>query len=410
MMKHKSSLVFWSGIIGNCLDHYDIALYAYMAPFIAPIFFRAGDHVVELIIAYGLMSTALLTRPLGGFIFGKMAMNHGPKPTLIITLGGVSICTFIFGLVPGYDHIGVYAPILLVLIRIFQGIFASGEHAVSSLFIMQHVENGKYGRASSYYLVSTMFGMTLASFAATLVSKSSDPGYYWRYPFFFGIATGMIGLFLRYLLNNTPLEKPKEKVKNLDLIKVNIGKLTRITLVSSFSYMTYGVPFVFFNNFIPLLQPHITKSQMLEHNTMLLMLDVALIPIFGFITEKFSYSKWMSVMSILLCITIIPLFYLLPNASMETIIAIRLWIIILGVAFVAPLKAWFFKMLSGNEKYLVLGVGYAIGTEFLGRSTTAIALSLWHYFDNSLIAPSLYIAFVSLSTTIALLWKNKELP
>lgn len=409
MQKNKSSLIFWSGVIGNSLDHYDIALYAYMVPFIAPIFFKTDDPVVELIIAYGLMSTALFTRPIGGFIFGKMAMNHGAKRTLVITLAGVSASTFIMGIVPGYNDIGACAPIILILIRITQGIFASGEHAVSSLFIMNHVEKGKYGRASSYYLISTMAGMMVASFAATLVSKSSDPGYYWRYPFFIGIITGFVGLFLRYLLHETKVEKPKEKVRNIDLIRVNIGKLLRVVLVSSFSYMTYGVPFVFFNSFIPLLQPHITKSQMLEHNTILLVVDIAMIPIFGFLTEKFSYSKWMAVMSMLLCITIIPLFYLLPTASMPVIIAIRLWIIILGVAFVSPLKAWFFKMLSGNEKYLVLGIGYAIGTEFLGRSTTAISLYLWNHFNHSLFAPSLYIAFVSLATTIALLWKNKEL-
>lgn len=409
MQKNKSSLIFWSGIIGNSLDHYDIALYAYMAPFIAPIFFKAGDPVVELIIAYGLMSTALFTRPIGGFIFGKMAMNHGAKRTLVITLAGVSLCTFALGFVPGYDDIGTFAPVILVLIRMTQGIFASGEHAVSSLFIMNHVEKGKYGRASSYYLISTMFGMMVASYAATLVSKTSNPGYYWRYPFFIGIITGFVGVFLRYLLHETPIEKPKTKIKSIDLIKVNVGKLLRIVLVSSFSFMTYSVPFVFFNSFIPLLQPHITKSQMLEHNTILLLIDVAMLPIFGFLTEKFPYGKWMATMSMLLCVTIIPLFYLLPDASMPVIIAIRLWIIILGVAFVAPLKAWFFKMLSGNEKYLVLGIGYAIGTEFFGRSITAISLSLWHYFNNSLFAPSLYIAFVSLATTIALLWKNEEL-
>lgn len=409
MTKNNPKLVFWSGIIGNALDHYDIALYAFMAPFIAPIFFNEGDGVVKLIMAYGLAtSTGLISRPIGAFLFGKMAMSHGPKKVLITTLAGVSISTVLLGLTPGYSDIGALAPIFLIIIRVFQGIFASGEHTVSSLFIMDHVKPGNYARASSYYLVSTMAGLMIASWAATWVSSTSDPAYYWRYPFFGAIFTGIVGIILRSLVKDSYEDIKKPEVKDSELIKINGGKLVRIILVNSFSYMTYAVPFIFLNTFIPELQPNITTQDMLTHNSLLLMLDVVLLLIAGFISEKFPYHKWMAIMSFLVCITAVPVFSVLQTASLTSIVLVRLWFIVLGVAFAAPLKAWFFKMLSGDGRYLVLGIGYAVGSEILGRSTTVICWALWHNFHN-LLAPALYITILSAAATVALLYKNKEI-
>lgn len=408
MTKNKPLLVFWSGVIGNALDHYDIALYALLAPFIAPIFFPTDDYIVQLILAYGLMSTGIITRPIGAFFFGRMATIYGPKTSLVLTLSGVAITTLMIGLIPGYNEIGLYAPVLLVIIRMLQGVFASGEHSVSMLFIMENVKNGNHAKASSYYLVSSMGGMMIASWAATWVSSSGNPEYYWRYPFFASILTAIVGLILRSLLSNAHAPVTTKQETSMETIKINRGKLLRIIVVSSFSHMTYVVPFVFFNSFIPLLHPNITQTDMLLQNSQLLMFDVALLLICGWITDKFSYSKWMASMSFALFLTIIPAFYLLSSPSMDTIIAVRLWIIVIGVAFVAPLKAWFFKMLSGQEKYLVLGVGYAIGAEFLGRSTTVICWFLWYEF-GSLLAPAMYICALSLAATIALTYKAEEI-
>ncbi|MBP7189709.1 MAG: MFS transporter [Rickettsiaceae bacterium] len=410
MKKNNPRLVFWVGIIGNVLDHYDVALYAFMAQFISPIFFaETTDKVVALILTYSLMSTSIVTRPIGAFVFGKMAMNYGPKRVLVITLIGMSISTLLVGLTPGYDTIGPMAPLVLMLARMLQGIFASGEGTVSSLFIMEHVKVGNYSKASSYYLVSTMGGMMVASWAATCVSTTSDPSYYWRYPFFGAILTGFIGVFLRSLLKDLPVEVPEKRVTSMDLIRVNSGKLIRIIIVSSFSYMTYAIPFIFMNNFVPMLHPSISSTEMLAHNSMLLMFDIVLLIIAGFISEKFEYNKWMATMSFILFLTSIPLFWLLSSASITIIVLVRIWFIFIGVLFVAPLKAWFFKMLSGNEKYLVLGIGYSIGAELLGRSTTPLCLFLWRHFEH-LLAPAIYVAILSLAATIALTYKSERLP
>jgi MFS family permease len=404
--RNSQALVFWSGIIGNVLDHYDVALYVYLAPFIAQVFFADNDPTVALILTYGLMSTSLITRPLGSLLFGKMAINIGAKKTLLITLAGVTVSSFCLGLIPGYASIGSSAPILLALIRMIQGLFASGELSIVALFILEQSKESKRSRASSYYLCSTMGGICLASWAAAWVSQTDNPEYYWRIPFFASALTAIVGFWMRSLLKDLPPDKLTKRNSNTEVILKNKWKIVKIICVSSFSYMTFAVPFIFMNKFIPMITD-ITDTEMLTHNSFLLMLDILLLPVFGWIAEKFQYYKWMALQSGLIMITIVPLFYILPLSSLWEVTLLRLWIIVIGVAFVAPLNAWFFQLLAGPEKYLIMGFGYSIGTEFLGRNTVAISYSLFYAY-NSVIAPACYIALISLLATVALMWRGSE--
>lgn len=345
--------VFWYGILGNVMDQYDVAIYALLAPFLAPIFFKANDPVVALILTYGLMSLGIFTRPIGAFIFGQMVMNYGSKKTLITILIGLTFSTIAIGLIPTYDSIGTMAPVLLAIIRSMQSIFAAGEVSVGVMFILEHESNENLGRTSSYYSCSTMVGISLASFVVSWISLSDNPEYYWRYAFYASSLTAIPALAIRLLIKNlTP--HAKQKKSGLKAIAINRWKLLRIILTSSFSYMTYAVPFIFMNSFIPHISP-ITNTQMLEHNNLLTILDMALILIFGTIVDKLSHQKWMAIISGILACTIIPLFYLLPQASLAGVTLIRIWIIILGVAYSDPLNAWFFKLIDGSEKFVVTG-------------------------------------------------------
>lgn len=398
-----SRRVFWSVIVGNVLDHYDSALYAFLAPFLAPIFFPESDPLVALIMIYGLKSLSMITRPFGSILFGHLALRYPTKTLLVITLTGVAICTLLIGIIPGYETIGILAPISLAVIRAIQGIFAAGEHNIAALFILEHVKNKKkHSIASSYYLCSTMSGTMLASLAATIVSQTTDPTYYWRIAFIIGIFTCLVGIYLRiktdYNEKLTTKIIPKSSFK---LILENKLTLIKIIPISSFTFVTYIVPFIFLNNFIPLFGK-ITTSELLVHNTILLVVDIIMLPIFGFIAAKFDIAKWMATMSCLLAVSIIPSFYILPSLSIIGVTMVKMWIITLGIAFVAPLNALLFRMIPGREKYLVTGFGYAIGTELLGRSTTPICLGLWYFTDN-VMAPAAYIAFVAICATFALL-------
>ena len=116
-----------------------MALYTFLVPFIAPIFFKQADPVVQLIMAYGLTAVGVITRPLGSIFFGRLAMSINPKTLLIVTLSGVAISTFTIGLIPGYDSIGSYATLILLIVRIIQGVFAAGEQSIASILLLDQI-------------------------------------------------------------------------------------------------------------------------------------------------------------------------------------------------------------------------------------------------------------------------------
>lgn len=399
----KSRRDFVAGIIGNLLDRYDMALYGLTAAFIAPNFFPSDEHVVSLIKAYGIMALGIFTRPVGAFIFGKLAMHIGGKKVMIICLLGVAICTGLLGFIPSYQNIGPLSTAIFVLTRITQGIFASGENCVASFFIIDRSDIGRTTRASAFYNCSTMIGVVFASLAATLVSYSSDPTYYWRFAFFVGFLTALVGVFLRgsIFVDNEVLLPRVSFRETLNLLTTNKVTILRIIIVSSFSYITYTIPFVFMNSFIPEIT-NIQIGEMLQLNSVLLILDTALIPIFGIIAENYNRAKFMATMSALVAITIIPLFYFLENSGFIYVMFVRLVVILTGLAYLAPIQAWYYDLFSGPERYLLTGISYSIGEEILGRNSTVICLSLWYYF-RSPVAPAIFIALIAILATIALL-------
>jgi len=295
--------MFWAGMIGNILDHYDMALYTFLVPFIAPVFFPTTDPIMQLIMGYGVTVISIFSRPLGSVIFGNMAMRLGARFVLILTLVGVASSTCIIGFIPGYDSIGIWGAIILITVRFIQGVFAAGEHSVSGLFVLDQVQVESRAKASSYYIASSMTGAMLASVAAWLVSWSGQGEIYWRYAFISGIVTGFIGLVLRYIVLEDFVAKPVEKVKLHKIVIKYRLIILQIILVSSVSYMTFSVPFIFLNKFIPLLTD-VTLTQMMGYNSIMMVLDILLLPVAGHIAQKYNIAKWMASMAIILAVAL----------------------------------------------------------------------------------------------------------
>jgi hypothetical protein len=251
-----------------------------------------------------------------------------------------------------------------------------------------------------------MAGTMLASLAATLTAHSSAPHIYWRIAFLTGIFTGMIGLYLR--IKNIPQkqEQPLQVIRDR-ITKSNSITLLRVIAINGFSYMTYAIPFIFLNTFIPAINKTITLKEMLIYKTSWLIMDIVLIPIAGWVSSKFNIITWMSIAPSLLGITILPIFMYLPYANLlETNLA-RIWIIILGVLFVAPMNALLYQIQYSKTKYLTNGLGHAIGTELFGKSTTIVCFSLWNI-TNAIIVPAIYIASLCAITLLTLLTIPKQ--
>lgn len=405
LLKPQKNL-FWVGMLGNVLDHYDMALYTFLVPFISPTLFPSYDPVMQIIMGYGVTSISILSRPIGSMIFGNMAIKIGARPVLFVTLTGVAISTCAIGLIPSYDDIGIWGGIILIAVRFFQGIFASGEQSIAGIFVLDQVKNENRPQISSYYQASSMTGAMMASGVAWLISFTGHGDTYWRYAFFSGLFTGIVGLVIRFVTLDITKTKLPEKIHIPKIFIKNWVIILRIIFVSSLSYMTFGIPFIFLNKFITILTD-VTLTQMMAYNSIIMVLDIILLPIFGHITQKYNVAKWMICMTIILGISAIPAFYMLDKVQFYGIIAIKLWFVIIGIAISAPFRAWLYSLIYTSERYMITGFGYAVGTSILGGQTTTICWMLWHKTQN-IIAPAYYIIALCILAIWALLGTVKQ--
>jgi len=422
-MSNSLSKRDFSILIGNAMDHFDTALYGFLAPLLAGIFFPNHDKVVALILTYSVLATSLFTRPIGSYFFGVIAKKYGGVFALSHSLIGVALSTAFIGAIPSHAQIGWLAPLLLVVLRTLQGIYSEGECAIAKLYILENKDETKAFKASYLYQTSTMVGIILASFISTIV-LNVDYSKYWRLCFIFGGMTALIGYFLRKSADYTSLRATERSVAisgalspkiasskptvfprndvvssllfDLNTIWNNKLNIMRVSFAVGFSYMTYIVPFVFMNSFIPLITD-ISLETMMKFNTEFLVFDMIMIPVIGHLTKKLHYLKILSGTLILMSLSIIPLWWFLNNSSIWYVNFVRIGIIILGVGFLAPLNCWLNNLFKTADKYMLVGIGSSIGSSLIGRLTPSICLMLWHVTGSSL-SIAVYITAISMVT------------
>lgn len=408
---HNLSKRDYSILIGNAVDHFDTALYGFLAPVFARAFFPNTDPTISLILAYTVFASSIITRPLGSYIFGAMAMVYGPALSLSYSLIGVGISTLSIGLIPTYQDIGCYAPILLIIIRFLGGIFSAGEITIARLYILADKEKSVRVKISYLYQTSVMFGIVLASFVSTIVLKSSNQ--YWRIGFIIGGITALFGYILRFYNSETLTLNTKQLLslyssQTLKTLWNNKALLLTIAITSGFSYMTYSVPFIIMNNMVPKFTD-LSLEDLMPSNTMLLVLDMILLPIIGSMLVKCDVKKTLSFSAIILAFTIIPIWSHIVGSSFAYIIFIKIWIIIIGIVFSNIINIWYDDLITKDaEKYFLVGIGSSIGSAIVGKMAPTICLLLYYY-SKSAFSIAWFVTIVSICTAVAIVIGNSTL-
>ena len=205
--------------LGWSLDGYDIVLMLLVIPSISQLFFPSQDPVFSILATFASYTVTLIMRPLGSVIFGIYGDKFGRKKSMIITILGFSITTFAVGLLPTYAVVGVLAPILLIMVRLIQGIFAGGEWGSGAVLTIESIPKQKRGLLSGFLQSGFSFGFLLAAISFQIITIIF-PGHLfeefgWRILFFTGIIPGFVALFVRLSMDESPLWIKKNKENGL---------------------------------------------------------------------------------------------------------------------------------------------------------------------------------------------------
>ena len=190
-----------AGVAGNVMEWYDFSVYGYFAANIGRHFFPTQDAISSLIAAFGVFAAGFLMRPLGSLVFGHIGDRKGRKMALTVSVALMAIPTFLIGALPTYQQIGVTASVLLVLMRLLQGLSVGGEYTTSSIFLVECSVAGHRGFFGSFSAVGSCSGILLGSALSALVTAVLDramlESWGWRIPFLIGLTVGIAGLYIR---------------------------------------------------------------------------------------------------------------------------------------------------------------------------------------------------------------------
>lgn len=238
-----------SGMLGNGLEWYDYALYGHMAVIFSKLFFPAGDNDLALILTYLAFAAGFIARPAGAVLFGHIGDKYGRKKALVASMILMAIPTGCIGLLPTYEMIGIAAPILLLVIRILQGLSLGGAFSGSMSYVVEHAPKGRRGAIGSVTMLSLvlgfLFGSMVSSLVANILPEEDFLSWGWRLPFFVGVGIGFVGYYLRHHGEESPVyeEAKKDGTLSSKPVKEAFTKHPLKMVQGFMAYLFVTVPF-----------------------------------------------------------------------------------------------------------------------------------------------------------------------
>ena len=207
--------------LGNAMEWFDFGVYGFVAYVLGKVFFPSADPSVQMIAALATFSVPFLIRPLGGLFFGALGDRYGRQKVLAATIVIMSLSTFAIGLIPSYASIGIWAPVLLLLAKMAQGFSVGGEYTGASIFVAEYAPDRKRGFLGSWLdfgsIAGFVFGAGLVVAISAVLGEDKFQEWGWRLPFFLALPLGMLGLYLRNALEETPaFQQHVEKLEQGD--------------------------------------------------------------------------------------------------------------------------------------------------------------------------------------------------
>lgn len=386
----KRVKILFLAAIGNCLELYDYTLYAVMLPFLVPVFFPSETQGLGMFFGYLSFGIAFFFAPLGAIFWGWFGDRFGRLKMLRLTMTGMAFSSLCIALMPGYAEVGLLAPILLILLRVIQGICASGEVKGAMIFALEHLGERYYGLTSGIITAGGAMGVLLAMFMAYQASISSDQSF-WRVPFVIGSVLYLIAVAMRKFL--TESKEYKAYQKNAEPISYLQNIVVENKSSSLVVFMLGGLLGVLSYMMHAFLSPYAISLGYSKEFVYTLSIYAYVATISSaLITGYFMSNRMMSFMSELMLVIFItsPFYYFLMHVLSEQMLLVAY--ICFGInlgAFACISSVVMYKAFPAHIRCRGVLFNYALGVGIFGGVTPALmqVLSSTHF-----MVPILFIA------------------
>jgi MHS family alpha-ketoglutarate permease-like MFS transporter len=368
---------------GNLVEWFDFYTYAFTALFFAPAFFPKGDQTAQLLNAAIIFGVGFLVRPIGGWVFGKIADRKGRRTSLVVSvlmMGGGSL---LLACLPTYQQVGAWAPFLLLVARLIQGMSVGGEYGATATYMSEVALRGQRGFFSSFQYVTLIGGQLLASLVITamqafLTTEEIKAGW-WRMPFVIGALVALIAMFLRRTLHETTTAEIRSSQEAGSFSE--IWSKHRAAFLTVLGY-TAGGSLIFYT-FTTYMQKFLVNSAKLPVSTASTISTVTLFvymcmqPVFGALSDRIGRRTSMMLFGGLGALGVVPIMTLVQRVhdpvGATLLILVALAIVSLYTSISGIVKA---EMFPTEVRALGVGVAYGIANAAFGGSAESVALWL----------------------------------
>ncbi len=391
-----------AGSIGVLVHWFDWAVYAYMATTIAAVFFPESDATAGLLATFAVFAVSFLVRPVGAIIFGRLGDRIGRKHTLSLVILAMAIATLVLGILPTYATIGVLAPILLIVTRIVQGLAAGGEFGSAAAFLGEFSPPKRRGFGCSWLEFGSLLGFLLASFAVYLLNQALTPEQVlaggWRIPFLITVPLGLIGLYIRRKIEDTPEFEALQEMDTVspspvrEVFRRNPKQFIQTCGMEIFMNVTFYVVLVYLLTYQET-SLGIDPGRAALLSTLASALGLIIVPLAGIASDKVGRKPVLMTAAIALTVFSVPLFLLMNvDAGWASFVST------FGLAFILAIilgthAVTVVELFPTRTRQTGLSIAYAV-TAALFAGTAPYALTWLIDATGNILSPGFFLAVV----------------
>ncbi|WP_245670479.1 MFS transporter [Nocardia flavorosea] len=403
-----------AGLIGSIVEYYDFGIYGYLATVLSVVFFASEtDPTGALLATFATFAAAFVLRPLGGLIFGHLGDRFGRSRVLAATILSMCVATVAIGVLPTYAAIGVSAAFLLVVARCVQGIASGGEVGGAAAYVAEKSPPARRGFLCSTVQLGALMGALLASVAVTILTsvltheQLVDWG--WRVPFLLSLPLGLVGLWIRYRLEDSVADNDLSSGGGLasapaaELVRTHLPGLLRTLGLSTLLFAGYYVVYVYASTHLQHTGGFSTTAAFWSTTTTLTVSCLAM-PLFGHLADKWGRKPLLFGAAVAFGVLAVPCFALMNAGDYGTAILAH---VVLGLpesALMGVVFATFAEMFPARVRYTGIALGFNLASMAVGGTAPLICLWLLDITGNTL-APAWFLvatAVISAGTALTL--------
>jgi len=408
--KDRRRALFGSAV-GSAVEWYDFFLYGTMSALVfGPLFFPSDDPVSSQLLSLAAFAFAFAIRPIGGIVFSHIGDRIGRKKTLVITLGMMGVATVLIGLMPTYAQIGVWAPIILTLLRLVQGLALGGEWGGGLLMAVEYSPRKKRGFYGAMPQVGALVGLALGNLAASassaIFSEADFLSFGWRIPFLFSIVLVAVGFWIRHTVDETPsfkMVQETSKTAKLPLVEtlrhhwrsVLIAVGAKIIETSTFFlFATFTVSYAVSLGF--------ERNEALNAVLIAAVVGIPMMLLMGSLSDRIGRKKQFIVGAVLVAAFIVPFFWLINQGTFFSLtIAAVIGFGVIWTSYGSVIGTFFAESFPAEVRYTGVSLGYQVGAAIAGGTAPLIATALLAEYDGAYLPVALFIGVCAVISIVA---------